>query len=206
MVIKPAISFLRTHNDAALVTEAKTILSSLTDNSAYPSPSPALAAIITATNDFSAAISNAADGGVTLTAIKNAKRQALSALLRHLAGYVHMACNGDMAALLSSGFPIQKPTRTPAGILPAPATPALHTGSRSGDLAATTSPVANGSSYNWRVALASAPNDYVQEVQTTAARITFSGLTPGQVYAVDVNVFGSAGPSDWSDTAELMVV
>ena len=43
-------------------------------------------------------------------------------------------------------------------------------------------------------------------MQTTAASNVFTGLTPGQIYAVDVNVVGSAGPSDWSDAAQLMVV
>ena len=64
----------------------------------------------------------------------------------------------------------------------------------------------NGYTYNWRVALASAPTAYVVEQQTTAASDIFEGLTPGQIYVVDVNVVGSAGPSDWSDAAQLMVV
>ena len=206
MVIKPAISFLRTDSDATLVTDAETVVTSMTNNTAYPSPSPALAAITTAANDFATAIANAANGGTELTAIKNAKRTALAALLRHLASYVNVACKGDLATLLSSGFPIQKPTRTAAGILPAPVTPVLRLGGRSGDLVAVAGPVPNAYTYNWRVALSSAPDAYVQEMQTTAARITFSGLTPGELYLVDVNAVGTAGPSDWSDSAELMVV
>jgi hypothetical protein len=141
-----------------------------------------------------------------LTAIKNAKRAALTALLRELASYVSVACKGNMAILLSSGFPIQKPKRTSAGVLPAPETPVLATGVRTGELAAVTAPVANAYTYNWRVALASAPTDYVQELQRTAARITFTGLTPGQIYIVDVNAVGAEGPGDWSNSAELMVV
>ena len=35
---------------------------------------------------------------------------------------------------------------------------------------------------------------------------TFSGLTRGQIYSVDVHAFGSAGQGDWSDTSELMIV
>jgi hypothetical protein len=206
MIVKPSIGFLRTVSDARLVTDAETIVNSMTNNSSYPTPSPALAEITTAINDFTVAIANAANGGTDLTAIKNAKRAALAALLRELASYVTVACKGNMADLLTSGFPIQKPTRTAAGVLPAPETPVLVTGARSGDLAAVAAPVANAYTYNWRVALASAPTDYVQEVQTTAARTIFSGLTPGQIYAVDLNAVGSAGPSDWSNAAELMVV
>ena len=87
-----------------------------------------------------------------------------------------------------------------------PATPVLRTGARTGELVSITSPVPNPYTYNWRVTLSSAPGAYVQEVQTTAARITFSGLTRGELYLVDANALGSAGPSDWSDSAELMVV
>jgi predicted phage tail protein len=56
------------------------------------------------------------------------------------------------------------------------------------------------------VALASVPTVYVQTAQTTAARNTFSGLAPGQVYAVEVNAVGSAGASNWSNAADLMVI
>ena len=127
-------------------------------------------------------------------------------LLRELATYVHMACNGNLSTLTSSGFPTWKSSRTPAGVLAAPATPLLSTGARTGELVASTSRVVNGYTYNWRVATQEAPATYVQQVQTTAASNVFDGLTPGEVYLVDVNVVGSAGPSDWSDVAALMVV
>ena len=108
MVVKPAIGFVSTDSDALLVTDAQTIVIALTNNPSYPTPSPTLASITTAINDFATAIANAANGGKELTAIKNAKREALCALLRQLASYVHVACGGVLAALLSSGFPIQK--------------------------------------------------------------------------------------------------
>ena len=206
MVVKPTIGFLAMDSDAQLVKDAQTIVTSMTNNASYATPSPALASVTTAINDFSVAIYNAADGGKTLTILKNQKRAALSALLRLLASYVQVACKGDLAALSSSGFPIWKPSRTPVGVLPAPAAPVLSLGARSGDLNASTPPVPNASVYTWRVALASAPDAYVLEQQTTAASDTFEGLSPGQTYLVDVNAVGSAGPSDWSDTAQQMVL
>ena len=54
--------------------------------------------------------------------------------------------------------------------------------------------------------MASAPDAYVLEQQATAASDAFEGLTSGQIYLVDVNAVGSAGPSDWSDTAQQMVL
>ena len=120
----------------------------MTNNASYPKPSPTLASVTTAIDDFSTAIDNAADGGITLTIIKNQKRAALGAVLRKLASYVHVACNGDLAALTSSGFPVWKPRRTPVGVLPAPATPVLSLGSRTGELNASTPPIANASVYS----------------------------------------------------------
>ena len=77
---------------------------------------------------------------------------------------------------------------------------------RTGELNASTPPIPNAPVHGWRVALASAPDAYVLEQQTTAASDTFEGLTLGQSYLVDVNAVGSAGPSDWSDTAQQMVL
>ena len=205
MIVKPATSFVRTDTDAQLLTDTKTILTLMKDNAAYPEPSPTLPTVATAADDFSTALANAANGGTERTALKNASRAALAILLRALAAYVAVACKRDLARLLSSGFPIQKPVPTPAGVLPAPAIPVLSRGARSGTLAAATRPLAAAYSYNWRLALASDPTAYVQLPQTTAASLLFAGLTPGQIYLVDVSAFGTAGTSDWSGTAQLTV-
>ena len=68
------------------------------------------------------------------------------------------------------------------------------------------SPVYGATSYNWSVALQSAPDKDVQTAQTTGARALFSGLTPGQIYVISLNAVGAAGVSDWSDYGTLMVV
>ncbi len=41
-------------------------------------------------------------------------------------------------------------------------------------------------------------------LQGTAASFTFTGLTPGVSYVVEVNAVGSAGPSDWSSPVSLI--
>ena len=165
-----------------------------------------MAAVTAALNEFTASLANAADGGATLTAIKNAKRAALVSLVRALALYVQAMCNGDIAILKSSGFPTQKPQHEPVGILPAPANLTVSLGVRSGDLDASAAPVPGASIYNWELMAASAPTVVVQTAQTTGAGTTFSGLTPGVAYIARANVVGSAGPSDWTTSAAKMVV
>jgi hypothetical protein len=206
MVVKPSISFLTNDNDALLITDTQTIITSLTGNASYPTPDPTLAAVTTALNDFTTALANAADGGVTLTSIKNDKRAALVALLRDLANYVQVACNGDLTVLLSSGFPIQKPQRNPIGVLPAPVNLTVNLGSLTGELDAVVPPVFGASVYNWRLTATNAPTVIVQTAQTTGGRTTFSGLTPGVAYTAQVNAVGAAGPSDWSNPVSKMAV
>ena len=46
----------------------------------------------------------------------------------------------------------------------------------------------------------------MQTTQTTAASTTFNGLTPGTAYSVEVNVVGSAGPSDWTDPVSQIAI
>ena len=206
MIVKAAIGFLSYDSDAVLVNKTQAVLSNVTGNPNFSTPSPSLETIQTALTAFIVALSEAANRGREEVAIKNAKRAELVSLMRQLASYITVASNGDMAKLLSSEFPHIKPTRSPIGALPTPAAPAIRLGVQSGQLSATVLPVYGAQSYNWRVALSSAPQTYVQTAQTTGGRKLFTGLTPGQTYSVQVSAVGAAGPSDWSDDAELMVI
>jgi hypothetical protein len=206
MIVKPSISFLTTDSDPLLITDAQTILISMTGNASYLAPDPTLAEIATELNDFTTALANAADGGLTLTSIKNDKRDALAAKLRALANYVQVTCNGDLTVLLSSGFPIQKPQRNPIGVLPAPVNLAVSLGALTGELDAIVPPVFGASIYNWRLTATNAPTVVLQSAQTTGGRNKFSGLTPGVAYTAQVNAVGAAGPSDWSNPVSKMAV
>ncbi len=206
MIVKPSVSFLNTDSDALLITDTGSILMALNGNPSFPTPTPPLAGVQTALDAFTNSVADAANGGVTLTSIKNDKRAALVLLLRELASYVQVACKGDLTILLSSGFPIQKPQRNPIGVLPAPTGLVVSLGSRTGELNASATPVPGAAIYNWRVTTAAQPNVVVQSAQTTAASNVFDGLTPGVVYNIQANVVGSAGPSDWSDPAPQMAV
>lgn len=206
MIVKPSVSFLNSDSDSQLIVDTNTIITSLTGNASYPTPTPTLAAITTALDAFSTALADAAGGGVTLTATKNDKRDDLTNLLRELASYVQVACKGDLTVLLTSGFPIQKPQRNPIGVLPAPVNVAISLGARSGELDAAMPPVFGAAIYNWKLMAANAPTVVLQTAQTTSASNSFAGLTPGTVYVAQVNAVGSAGPSDWSEPVSQMVV
>lgn len=158
-----------------------------------------LAAQITAAKTAYAAYlvakADAAQGGVQNTAIRNARRVELVVLLRTLLNNMNGICQGDVEMLLSSGFPICKTTRTPIGPLSPPQAPTLRRGPNSGTMTAFSPPVYGGALYTARLALASAPDIYLQTKQGTGARFGFDGLTPGAVYNVQIMVNGAAGPS-----------
>ena len=151
------------------------------------------------------ALAAAAGGGVALTLAKNDARAALVALLRELASYLQLTSKGNMAKLLTCGFPMQKTVRTAVGVLPPPLV-TVKLGERSGDLAAKLEPLYGASTYNWHVSIATSPGTPVQTAQTTAASNIFTGLTPGVVYQITANAVGAEGPSDWSDPATQMVI
>lgn len=207
MVVKIATAYLKTASDAQVVIITRSGISGVGNNTnIFATPVPALTVLTTGCDDFVTAIEDANNGGPAQTAIKNSKRGALVTLMQQFSSYVTITANGDMAVLKLSGLPTQKPTRTRIGPLDAPYGPVLTLGPVTGSLNAVTAPVYGASTYNWRVALASTPNVYVQTAQTTGARAQFTGLTRGQIYNVELNAVGAAGTSDWSDDSSLMVV
>ena len=205
-IVKPSISWLTSDSSALLINDTSVVLVAVAANvDIYKSPTPPLADVQTALDNFTDGVAAAADGGKSAIAKRNNLRLILVGLMRQLANYVASACNGDMTNLLLSGFPTQKPTRQPVGVLPPPSNVTLTQGDRSGEVVAKASPVFGASLYTWTLTPAT-PGAAVQTAQTTAARDTFTGLTPGATYSITVNAIGTAGASDWSNPASLMVV
>jgi hypothetical protein len=205
-IVKPSISWLTSDSSALLINDTSVVLVAVAANvDIYKSPTPPLADVQTALDNFSDGVANAADGGKSAIAKRNNLRLILVGLMRQLANYVASACNGDMTNLLLSGFPTQKPVRQPVGVLPPPSNVTLTQDDRSGEVVAKANPVFGASLYTWTLTAAT-PGAAVQTAQSTAARDTFTGLTPGATYSITVNAIGTAGASDWSNPASLMVV
>jgi fibronectin type III domain protein len=206
MIIKPAISWLTNDSDALLINDVTVVLLGLTNNTAiYPAPLPTVPDTQTALDNFSAGVAAAADGGPSATAKKNNLRLILVGMLRQQASYVGVACQGNMENLLLSGFPIQKPTRVPIGILPAPQNLTVAHGALSGSLDAGVNPVFGASTYNWTCTPPTAGATPLTG-QSTAASFTFNGLTPGVSYTITANAVGAAGPGNWSNPVSLIAV
>jgi len=206
MIIKPSISWLTTDRDALLINDTGVVVLAMTNNVAiYDKPAPELTVIQSALDDFSTAEAATADGGPSATSKKKNLRLVLVNLMRQLASYVAVACKGDMTNLILSGFPPQKPVRTPIGVLPAPQNLIVAHGMLSGELDARVNPVFGASTYNW-TCTANTPGAVAQTGQSTAASFAFSGLTPGVSYTITANAVGAAGPGNWSNPASLIAI
>ena len=206
MIVKVSIQFLNKAREANLVSIIQGVLTNLEGNLHFPNLDPALPVIAAALTDYQTAIAEGLNGGTDRTLAKKHKRAVLVGLVRELAYQVQKECQGDLGILLSSGFPTHKPVRERAGILAAPVAVRLTLGERSGDLEASTPPVAGAVTYDWIISAVANPDVPVQTKRSTAAYTTFSGLTPGVLYQVVVCLIGTRGPSDWSDAAMQMAV
>lgn len=204
MIIKPAISWLTTDSDALLINDCGVILKSMTDNIViYDKPTPPLADIQTALDNFSGAVKVAVTGGPADRVKRNNLRLVLASLVRQLAAYVSVACKGSMENLILSGFPTQKPVRQPIGALPQPQGLVVTHGDLRGELYGRVNPVFGAVIYNWRLTPAT-PGATPVLVQDTAASHTFTNLSAGVNYTIEVSASGSAGQSDWSNPASLV--
>ena len=103
--------------DGELVKVARRILDCLKDNTQFPNPTPLLAAIEKALEEYIVALSNAGGRDREMVAIKDVKRAILRQMLTELAYYVTQICKGDKAMLLGSGFDLNvekgKPQKAP---------------------------------------------------------------------------------------------
>jgi hypothetical protein len=182
MITKPAIQWLNSDSDSLLVNDICVIMLALTNNATiYAAPTPAFPVVQTALDNFSAGLAATADGGPSATVKKNNLRLVLAALVRQLASHVTVACKGDMANLILSGFPVQKPVCTPIGALPAPQNLVITHGVISGELDAKVNPVFGAATYTWICTAATAGAVPIPGI-STAASYAFSGLTRGVSY------------------------
>lgn len=203
LIVKAAITWLMQLPDFLVCSIVDAIVAAMTNNDDFPTPSPALPTIIAANTAAKSAIADAVNGGRVLTAIKNAKMAELAGTVRPLASYVTIIANGDMAKLLSSGFPIQQPSRGKIGALSTPTAPVATPGRMFGSIDVSTTAIYGAYVYYWRAAAVSAPTVFVAQTPTTKANATLSGLTRGEIYNIQVSAVGAAGQTEWSDAANI---
>src|SRR5215831_7342837 len=92
------------YSDPQLAEFAGNVATSLAKNATFPNLPVSTADLGNLVSAFHTAVQAAMQGGIQLTAAKNAAREALLDALRKDASYVQSIANHDMQMLLSSGF------------------------------------------------------------------------------------------------------
>jgi hypothetical protein len=191
-------------SDAELVTFTESLVTHMTGNAAFPTPLVPLASITTALNTFTTALADSAQGGKPATAVKNAAREVLLALLRQEAAYVQSLAGDDLPVLLSSGFEAVSTTRTQIP-LPKPVVDDIAN-NMSTQLAMRLKPVPTARAYEVRMSYGTNGWQSVG-VFTQARQIVVENLTPGTTYTLQARaVGGTTGYSDWSDPVSHMAL
>ena len=201
---KVLINFER-YSDGNLESKAHTIISNMSGNPYFPTPVPAIADVQTAAADYSAALIDAKTGSRAAVATKNDMREALTVLLRSMAGYVNFVANGDAAKLLTSGFDLSK--ESTSVIITKPENLQVMNGANAGELEVTVNRVKGATAYQHEyTADAAAPVVNWISIASTSRRIVFSNLQPGSKYYCRVGAVGPKGQLVYTDALARIVI
>jgi hypothetical protein len=189
--------------DSDLDEFASGVIAGLTGNAAYPTPAVSIADLTAAQTAFEDAMTAMVQGGTQATANKNNKRADLIALLRQEATYVQLTAKNDLPTLLSSGYLVNSTSKTKSP-LETPGIIGIDNGMTT-QLVVRAQGVDNARAYEAQVK--NGGGWTLAGTFTQSRRIVLQGLTPGQVYSVQIRgVGGSTGYSDWSDPVSHMAM
>ena len=190
---------LKDQSVANQIVKGRRVLSMMKDNDRFPHPSPSLAEF-TALSDQLEEAEAAMDRSRLKTEKRNAALKLFTGAFKNLQAYVEAVANGNQSIVLSSGFELRN-HNTRSLILPAPVGVKAYRNGFSGQVGLKWSPVKGKKVYSIEMADSLVSGNWVPAGYSTKAKVTVTGLTPGQLYYFRVRVINPAGLSDWSEVA-----
>ena len=150
------------------------------------------------------------DGGKVAIEERNKCRADAIMMYRTLGHYVETACKNDMNAFVSSGFSaVFKAQAAPPQPLDAPVIASIEQGP-SGQFIVTFKAVPKALHYQLSYGPVPGAGGSVDPtmivVTNTRPPTVINNLTPGTIYTFQVRAFGRLGYSEWSNTAQRMVI
>jgi hypothetical protein len=187
---------------ADLVAYATRIVSEMTGNPLFPTPTPALATVTAAIADLQTAQTAALARTAGAATTRNEKRAALAVMLRQLQGYVQSVAdatpeNGP-SIIQSAALAVRK---TPAHAARAFA---AKQGAVSGSAFVTAVVAARRASYEWQYSI-DGGKTWVAAAGTLKASTTVTGLPVGTAAQFRYRAITKAGETDWSQAVVLVV-
>jgi len=185
--------------------KARQNVTSLTGNTDFPTPSPALANVTTAANELEAASRDAQAARQTAkekTSIQNQKEDVLDQLLTQLAAYVESVAGSNEQLILSAGMDMRasavastSPPSQPQGL-------SADAGDRDGEIDLSWDVVSGAKSYMVQQSPDPVtPTTWAHAAVSTRASYTVKNLTSGTRYWFRVAAVNNNGESGWSDPA-----
>jgi hypothetical protein len=181
------------------------LVTQMTGNANYPTPSPALSAITAKANALEAALGTQAaaqQAAKTATTNLETREGEADAAVNSLSNYVWETSGGDEAKIQSAGMSLRAP-KTPTTSLPAPQGLAVTAGDNEGELDAVWDPVPKNKGYEVQTSPDPVTGTSWAFAETsTASKTTLTGLPSGSKIWVRVRALGPKKiKSPWSDPA-----
>lgn len=201
-------SFYRT-NDSQLLVQAYAILRAVSDAEVFPDPSPTLVDLKALVTDYETKLHDSFGGSIFQRESKRASKKQLADALQQLAHYVNKVCDGNLALLYRSGFPVF--TGRKKGRIPdTPGLPALKDGRVSGEVCLSFGPVGRDMQYEYCIGTfinKDAKSLEWGEIQYTTRSFKnyIKGFTAGQEIYFKVRARNKHGVSDWTEAVKWMV-
>jgi hypothetical protein len=186
----------------ALITYAQGIVTRMTGNPAFATPTPPLSAVTAAIGDLQTAETAALSRLKGAVAIRNEKRAALVALLEQLRGYVQAQADANVengtSIIEGAGIAVRKTAVRKPRVFDAVA------GAVSGAAKLMARSAGPRASYEWQYST-DGGKTWVLAPVTMQAKTTVFGLTPGASVVFRYKPVTLAGEGDWSQPVTLII-
>jgi len=204
-LVKIKIDYSR-HTDEELMVAALIIVSMMTGNTNFTTPSPTIAVLQGSLTAFTKAYVNAAKGGILLTQTKNDARAALIVLMVAMAAYVQPLCTTILIAE-SSGYDLVSTNRTKVGQLAKILLLHFEDGANSGiEEISIDKAIANASSYLFKYYQGSTLPKVWTTTPSTKGKIIARGLIVGESLTAICAAVGADDELVWSEEFTLDLV
>jgi len=199
---------LRGQSPLQLVAQSRTVVTNCTGNASLPSVQSELAGLTIAANDVETA---AADQAVkaaaaqTSTSTLSDKKTVLADKMIRVGAKVELDADGNPTIILGSGYAVAG-TPTPAGPMPKVESLSATPGDNEGDADLNWQPVDNNHGYIVQsTTTPTTASSWQHAANSSASKVTVSGLTSGTKYWFRVAALGTASqPGPFSDPATAL--
>jgi len=193
-------------SDPAFESKALAILAAMTGNPNFPSPTPTIADLTTAVQQYSDALSAAQTRDKVKVATKNSTRDQLKILLRNLSYNVNLTANGDVAKLTSSGFNMGSQQNN-SQIMTGAENFKVELGKNSGEAVSSVNGMRAAKTYVSQYTFFPVTADSKWEsVFSSTSSITITGLEPLKQYCFRMIITGSRNQSVQTDVITKTIV